>query len=220
MESFFDPASIQDKPELLAAYKQMQSSYTKRMQDFLKHKPKIEAYERFEKDPLGTLQQLAAQYGYQFVQRSQDKADESWNPQSWDDVMAKAKQEVLKEMSPVFREVKELKKQNVESYLDTKYSDWRTYEAEMMDTLKAHPSLVSDPDKLYRLSVPMEVWEARATKAAMQKLKGATDHAQVSGGTTTKPTTQKPTGPMNFDAAVAEAHRRLAQQGFKRPLSN
>src|SRR6476659_713228 len=59
IESFFDPASIQGKPELEAAYKQMQSSYTKRMQELSKLRPKIDAYDRFEKDPLGTMRQIA-----------------------------------------------------------------------------------------------------------------------------------------------------------------
>jgi hypothetical protein len=218
IDSFFDPASIAGKPELEAAYKQMQGSYTKRMQDIAKHRPKIEAYERFEKDPVGTLKQLAQSYGYQFVQAGENQPKD-WAPQSWDDVMAKAKEEVLKEMRPVFNEVKSLKKQNVESYLDTHFSDWRTYESEMMETLQAHPSLVNSPDKLYRLSVPDQVWEARATKAAMQRLKGATDNAQVSGGTTVKQTSTVPTGPLSFNQAVEVAKSRLAAQGLKRPAN-
>jgi len=216
-ESFFDPTSIADKPELLAAYKQMQSSYTKRMQDAAKHRPKIEAYDRFEKDPMGTMQQLAAQYGFQLVQRGQEQPKD-WNPQSWDDVMTEAEKRVLKKMEPVYNELREVKKQNIETYLDSHYADWRTYEGDMMETLQAHPSLVRDPDKLYRLSVPEQVWEARATQKAMQKLKGASEHAQVSGGsTTTKQTTQEPSGPVSFDQAVEIARKRVAAQGLRRP---
>lgn len=209
VESFFDPTSIAGKPELEAAYKQMQGSYTKRMQEFSKHRHKLDAYERFEKDPLGTLRQLASQYGYQFVQAGENQPKD-WNPQSWDDVMAKAKEEVLKEMQPVFNEVKSLKKQNIETYLDTNHSDWRTYEDAMMDNLKAHPSLVQDPDKLYRMSVPPEVLEAKAIAKAMQKLKGSQENAQVSGGTTSKQTIQAPTGPLTFDQAVAVAKQRMS----------
>lgn len=209
MESFFDPTSITGKPELEAAYKQMQGSYTKRMQEMAKHRPKIEAYERFEQDPIGTLRQLAGQYGYQFVQAGENQPKD-WNPQSWDDVMAKAKQEVMKEMQPVFNEVKTLKKQNIETYLDTNHSDWRTYEDSMMENLRAHPTLVQDPDRLYRMSVPPEVLEAKAIAKAMQKLKGSQDHAQVSGGATSKQTVQAPTGPLTFDQAVEVAKQRLA----------
>ncbi len=216
IESFFDPASIAGKPELELAYKQMQGSYTKKLQEFSKHRPKIDAYDKFEKDPLGTLRQMAAQYGYQFVQGNPE-GPKDFQPQSWDDVMAKAKEEVLKEMAPVFNEVKSLKKQNVESYLDTNHSDWRTYEDQMMETLKTHPSLVNDPDKLYRLSVPEKVWEARATQQAMQRLKATSDNGQVSGGTTVKQTVQTPTGPLNFNQAVEAAKAKLQSLGMRRP---
>lgn len=200
----------------MSGYKQMQASYTKRMQEMSSHRPKIEAYDRFLKDPMGTMREVAQTYGWQLVQAGQQQnPNEPWNPQSWDDVMAKAKQEVLKEMQPVFNEVKSLKKQNVESYLDSHFSDWRTYEDAMMETLQAHPSLVNDPDKLYRLAVPAEVWEARATKAAMKKLQTTQDNAQVSGGTTVKQTTTRPSGPMTFSQAAENARKILAGQGFK-----
>jgi hypothetical protein len=215
IESFFDPASIAGKPELEAAYKQMQGSYTKRMQDIARHRPKIDAYDRFEKDPLGTMRQLATQYGFQLVQGTPDTPQKEFN--SWDDVMAEAEKRVMAKMQPVMGELKNLKKQGIEMQLDKDFPDWRTYETEMMETLQKHPTLVNDPGTLYRMSVPAELLEARATKAAMQKLKGATDSAQVSGGTTTKQTTQEPTGPLSFDQAVKVAQARLQQQGVRRP---
>jgi hypothetical protein len=219
VESFFDPASIADKPELLTAYKQMQGHYTKRMQEFAGNRSKVEAFDRFQADPIGMMRQIAAQHGYQFVQGSpQGGKPEDWAPQTWDDVLAKAKEHVLEEMQPVFNEVRSLKKQNIETYLDGKFPDWRTYETDMMDVLKNHPTLVGDPDRLYRMSVPPEVLEARATKAAMQKLQAKTDNAQVSGGQTTKQTTSSErTGPLSFDQAVEAARSKLAGLGMKRP---
>lgn len=218
IESFFDPASIAGKPELEAAYKQMQGSYTKRMQDVAKHRPKIDAYDRFEKDPVGTMQEIAKNFGYQLVQKGQDTpVDQDFK--SWDDVKNHFFKEFQSQMlNPLAAEVKNLKKQSVEQNLDTKFPDWRTYETEMMDTLRAHPTLVNDPDTLYRMSVPAEIIEARATKAALAKIQATTSNAQVSGGnTTTKQTTTAPTGPLSFNQAVEFARARLQQQGVKRP---
>lgn len=215
-ESFFDPRSIDGKPELQSAYKQMQGEFTKRMQKFRERDGDLQLVDRFRSNPHDVMQQMAQQYGYQIVQRGQDQK-EDWNPQSWDDVMAKAKQEVLKEMKPVFDEVKSLKKQTIEQQLDSKFADWRTYEDAMMEKLRSHPSLVNDPDALYRLAVPANVWEARATKAAMEKLKGATDHAQISGGATHKQTTTAPTGKLTFDQAVHAAKAALAGKGLRAP---
>ena len=214
-ESFFDPNSIADKPELMAAYKQMQGAFTKRMQETASHRNKIEAYNRFEKDPVGTMQQIAASMGYKLVQPGGEQPKD-WNPQSWDDVMAEAEKRVLKRMEPVYHELRDLKKQSVEGYLDDRFPDWRTYEDDMLRTLQSHPSLANDPDALYRLSVPTEVWEARATKAAMQKLQQRSEAGSVGGATkTTRPTQAEPSGPMTFDQAVEAAKRKLSSMGLR-----
>jgi oligoendopeptidase F len=213
-ESFFDPSSIQDKPELLTAYKQMQSAWTKKLQGVKAHQQKIDAYDRFSSDPVNTIKQIAAQYGLNVIQPGDAAPEQEFK--SWDDVKQHFFKEFKKEMQPVFNEVNNLKKQNVETYLDSHYSDWRTYEDAMMETLRDHPSLVRDPDKLYRISVPNEVWESRATKAAMAKLKSAGANAQISGNnSTTRQTSQEPTGPLTFDQAVEVAKKRLAAKGIR-----
>lgn len=215
VESFFDPNSIRDKPELMAAYKQMQGVFTKRMQETGQHRTKIEAYDRFSSDPVGTMQQLAASMGYKLVAPGNEQPKD-WNPQSWDDVMSEAEKRVLRKMEPVYSELRDLKKQSVEGYLDGKYTDWRTYEDDMLKTLKTHPSLANDPDALYRLSVPSEVLESRAAKAAMAKLQSRSDAAQVAGGTkTNRQTSQQPAGPLSFDQAVEAARKRVAQSGLR-----
>src|SRR5690606_24855797 len=72
-ESFFDPRAIQDKPELMAAYKQMQGEFTKHMQKFASQRQRLEILDRFERDPIGTLQAIVPNYGYQLVQRGQEQ---------------------------------------------------------------------------------------------------------------------------------------------------
>lgn len=215
-DSFFDPNSIKGKPELEAAYRQMQGSYTKKMQAFREHQTKIDAYDRFASDPLNTIRQIATQYGLHIVEGGKDQPKD-WNPQNWDEVMSEAEKRVLKKMEPVYSELRQLKQQNVEGYLDTHYPDWRTYEDDMMDTLKTHPSLVKDPDKLYRVSVPPEVWESRAMKRAQEKLRANGEAAKVSDGKTTTKTNQEPSGPLTFNQSVEVAKKRLAAQGIRGP---
>src|SRR5262245_14946798 len=96
IESFFDPASIAGKPELEAAYKQMQGSYTKRMQEMAKSRDKVTAYDQFMQNPQGMLQQLAAQYGLQIVPRGQEQPQEQ-EFKSWDDVKSHFFKEFQKE---------------------------------------------------------------------------------------------------------------------------
>lgn len=220
IESFFDPKSIEGKPELQSAYKQMQGEFTKRLQGIKANQAKIDAYEAFERDPHGTIRQIAQQYGFNMVQ-SDPKSKDDWQPKTWDDVLERARDEVRKEFEPITNEVRSLKRKNVESYLDSQHPDWRTYESSMVDLLKAHPSMANDPDTLYRLSVPPEVLEARATKQALAKLKGEGQNARLSGNKTTSvPTTTEPTGPLSLADAVKVAKDRLTAKGVSGPVVN
>jgi hypothetical protein len=219
-ESFLDPRAIEGKPELLAAYKQMQGEFTRRNQKFSARAQDLQLVDRFRADPMGTLHQIAQQYGARILQGGAEPQKEDWNPQSWDDVKKHFFEEFKKEhLNPLVGEVRTLKKQGVEQHLDSKFPDWRTYEDAMMEKLQAHPSLVNDPDSLYRLAVPSNVWEARATQAAMARIKGATESAQVSGGTTAKQTSSEPTGALSFNQAIEVAKKRLASQGLKGPAN-
>jgi hypothetical protein len=224
-ESFFDPKSIEHSPELVQAYKQMQRSFTKSKQQMSAEQAKIDAYNQAIADPVGTARQLAQQYGYTMVQGGpQPEADQAeFNPGSWDDVIARAKQEAVEEVrreyEPLLGEVKSLKQQNIEQYLDTHFLDWRTYESEMIRSLQKHPSMAEDPDALYRMSVPPEVWEARATERALKRLKTGADSGAVPGvSKATSTTSEKPTGPLSFNDAVKFAKRQLSKQGVTGPV--
>lgn len=217
--SFFDPASIRGKPELEAAYKQMQGAFTKRMQDFAQHRQKVDAYDRFARDPINTVSAIAQQMGFKLVQAGNEQPKD-WNPSTWEDVLTEAEKRaesrVLKRMEPVYNELRDLKKQSVEGYLDSQFPDWRTYEDDMLRTLQEHPTLANQPDKLYRLSVPEDVWEARATKAAMSKIQQRQQSASMAGATsTTRPTVPEKTGPLSFDQAVEAARRKVSAMGLR-----
>lgn len=221
VDSFFDPSTIKGTP-LESAYKQMQAAYTKKAQAFAANRSKIEAYEAFERDPQGTINQLAKAYGLQIVPQSQQQTQENWEPKTWDEVMSRArqeaKQEIIKDFAPIIDEVKNLRKTNIEKSLEEIDPQWKLYEDDMMNTLKEHPSLVKDPAKLYRMSVPEEVLMAKATKEALKKLQNKKDSAQVSGGsTTTKTPSQVPSGPLSFQDAVKFAQQQVAAQGLRRP---
>jgi hypothetical protein len=225
-ETFFDPKDLSD--ELKPAYKLMQRAFSEKTSALKANKPKIDAYDRFMANPIATIQQLGAQYGLhistqQANQIAQNVAspDQNWEPKTWQDVLDKAKetvlpqarQEVLKELNPLINEVKQTKKIQVEKMLDENCPDWKLYEDDMMKNLETHPSLVNDPIKLYRLSVPEDVLIARATKAALKKMEDKVKGSQVSGGSnTTKPGDSSPTKARNFDEAVVMAKQILSKQ--------
>lgn len=218
-ESFFDPKSIEDKPELMQAYKQMQRDYSKKMQGIRSNKQKIEAYDAAMQNPERTIRQLASQYGLTVVNGApQSEQDEEFNPKNWDDVVDYVRKQVEQDYAPVLNEVKSLKQQSIESHFDQHYPDWREHEDEMVTNLRKHPSLAHDPDTLYRVSVPQEVWESRAYNRALKKLKGTAESSQVSGANrATQETSNKPSGPLSLDQAVDLARDQLAKKGLRPP---
>ena len=220
-ESFFDPKDVIGTPAE-SAYKQMQGEFTKRMQGIRDSQSKIDAFDAYQRDPRGTIEQMARQYGYNFVQSDPNAGkDEAWQPKTWDDVMtratAQAREDLLKEFQPLTDEVQSLKRQGVETHLDTNHPDWRAYETQMVETLQAHPSMANDPDLLYRMSVPPELIEQRATKAALAKIQTGAASSEVSGSKTTTVATKNEPEIKTLEDAVNVARQRLAAQGIRRP---
>lgn len=232
-DSFFDPRDVPE--ELKPAYKQMQSAFTKKMQDISKDRQKIQAYDAFYQNPMEQIQRIAQQYGYQLTPaqaqaianqqqgQNQQQGDQKWEPQSWDDVLAKAEeraeQRVLQKLQPVLGQVQTMRKQTIEQQLSEIDPTWQQYEDRMTDNLQTHPTLANDPAMLYRLSVPQEVLESRATQAALRKLEAKGQSANVSGSSTTnkQPGAGLPDKPVSFQEAVQAAQKELARKGLKPP---
>jgi len=229
-DTFFDPRDIEGQPELQAAYKQMQSAFSKKMKGISDNRQKIEAYDAFAADPVSQLQTMARQYGYSLTRaeaaqqlQQQQNVNDNWEPKSWDEVIQKAEERAYtrlqQEQEPLLDEVKNLRKSNLETYLDNNASDWRTYEDEMRTMLNEHPSLVNNPMALYKLAVPDDVLQSRATQQALKKMQAKGQSAAVSGASTTtkKSGNKMPDKPLSFDEAVKFAEAQLAEQGIRKP---
>lgn len=215
-DNFFDYNEIKGKPELEAAYKQMQGAFSRKMQGLSEgnkaNADKLAAYDAFMKNPQAEIQRMAQQYGMTIGQ-AQEAVQNEFNPQSWDDVMTHMKQQVLQDLQPVFQEVQSVKKQNIESYMDNNFPDWRTYEDQMRDNLGKHPSMASDPELLYRMSVPKNVLDSRATQAALKKLQAQNSNAQVSGGNKTNRQPAQLKKASSFNEAFEMAQQQLSKRG-------
>jgi hypothetical protein len=225
-ESFFDPKDL--TPELMPAYKNMQKAFGKKMEEIKANKKKIDAYDQFSKDPVTQLQTMASQMGYKLTRAEAAAAVEAgdgkaasageWQPQTWNDVFEKATEVIMQKLNPVLADVQATKKMNVEKLLDDSCPDWRQYEDEMTSLLADHPTLAKDPVKLYRLALPTEVLETRATQAALKKLQGKVDASKVGGTSTAKASdVSLPDKPVSFNEAVEAAKKSLAAQGMRAP---
>ena len=228
--TFFDPRELSE--DLMPAYKQMQSAFTKKSKEIAAHRQKIEAYDAFMNDPATNLQRMASQYGMRLVPMGQDhqalpgQANQGatagipadWQPNSWGEVFQKAaeyvrpqvEQQLLQRMGPVFQNVQKVTASQIEHQLDQIDPQWRVYEDEMMGTLQEHPTLVNDVSKLYRMSVPEDVLHSRAVQDALKQVEKRGLASKVHGKSTvqSKPAPKKVT---SFQDAVSEARRQLTE---------
>jgi hypothetical protein len=223
--TFFDPKTVPE--DLVPAYKQMQAAYTKKMQAMSKDREKIEAYNAFSADPINQLQRYAQQYGYQLTRaeaaqqlQNAQEVGEDWQPQSWNEVLQKAKEmamvDLREQFGPVLKEVRDIKKTSIERQLSEIDPTWQQYEDDMKQLMNQHPTLANDAALLYKMAVPEEVLQSRATQAALAKLEAKGKSAQVSGGSTTtkQPKEGLPDKPVSFNDAVEAAKKKLAEEGI------
>ena len=216
-ESFFDYESIKGTPNE-AAYKEMQRAFSKKTEGLKDGADKIRQYDQYMANPVESIKAFAAQNGYQLVQGKPDGQNgETQKFENWGEVMTEAKRQVMEELQPMFGEMQNMKKQGVEQGLDNNHPDWRTYEDDMMATLKEHPTLVNDTDMLYRMSVPAEVLAARANKAALAKIQGTNESGKIQGHSTTTQQTTKSPKIDTFDDAVKFARSELQRRGIAAP---
>jgi hypothetical protein len=223
-QSFFDAQSLD--PALIPAYKQMQGAFTKKMQEISKSRQKIEAYDNFTRDPIANMQAMAKQYGMTLSRAEAQAAindqqhGQDWEPKSWDDVMTRAKKEVLGEVmqqfGPIMQNVQKLQASNIEKQLAEIDPGWQQYEDDMRRELAAHPTLVNDVSKLYRLAVPEEVLTSRATQAALAKFQQKAESAKVSGTPSTSRSVPSPKKASTFQEAIDIAKEKCRQEGTYR----
>ncbi|MBT7628785.1 MAG: hypothetical protein HN597_03650 [Desulfobacula sp.] len=223
----FDPAEFEQltkdlppelKTQAQALQKSLQAGYTKKFQGISEQKKKIDAYDAFTADPVSQIEKMAKQLGYQLSRgEAQKQVNEGdWEPKSWDEVFKKAEESILSKLSPVLNEVQAIKKNSIESEFDKMDPSWRTYESNMMDVLKLHPTLAKDPATLYKMSVPPELLESRATQKALKKMEAKVKGGEVAGASTTKQqSTGLPDKALSFQDAIAAAKKKLATEGIR-----
>lgn len=235
----FDPQEYKKLTESLTPELQAQAealrksligSYTKKTQSIAEQKKKIEAYDAFNSNPAAALEQMAKQYGYELKKPGGDtsKASEGWNPeagdpQNWNEVVSYITDTIKNsfggQLQPIVQEFQSMRKQSIEHQLSEIDPAWQQYEDSMAGVLKEHPTLAKDPAMLYRMSVPAEVAESRATQRAIKRMEAKTKSSQVGSPSTTnkKPAGGLPDGKLTFAAAVAAAKAKIADEGLSPP---
>lgn len=234
-ESLVQTLPEDQQKHLKALHKQLQGAYTTKAQQIAAHRKKVEAYDAFVSNPVESIRQVASQYGLslgpsqgqQQGGQQQNGAqspwgiDPSWQPQQWGDVVGKVaevltpliRQQTLQDFDPIIRNVQSMTAGNIQAQLEKIDPQWSIYEDDMRQTLREHPTLVKDPVKLYRMSVPEEVQKSKAVQEALKKMKAQTDAGKVGGASSAAPSAAAPAKVNSFQDAVEAARTQLRSQG-------
>lgn len=238
-EVVFDPdefkqklADLPDdvKSQVNALHKQLLSDYTKKTQSVADIRKAAEAYQAFQQDPHKAIKQVAKQLGYELhapgQQSNNNDTGNGWNPdsgddpQTWKDVIGYITKSIEsrfdEKLNPFLNEIQSVKKHSIENQLSEIDPSWQTYESQMKANLQEHPSLAKDPALLYRISVPAEVLESRATQRALKRMEAKAKSGELSGASTTtrKPRANEPEKALSFADAVNYARKKLAEEGL------
>lgn len=237
-ETIFDPAEFDRivgalpddvKGQVTALRKDLIGDYTKKTQSIADSRKKIEAYDQFVANPRQTVEQLATQLGYKLTptngQQQDQESQPRWNPdqgnpESWHDVVefmvSKINNDVGSRIAPIYQKFQKFEKDSIESQLSQIDPSWQQYENSMRGNLQKHPTLVEDPALLYRMSVPSEVLESRATQKALARMEAKAKSGQVGSPSKTskKPGDTVDAKPRSFQEAIALAKDSLSKQGI------
>ena len=208
--------------------RQMMAAYTRKTQDVAKEKQKIDAYNMFEKNPEGTIRQIAQQMGFDVVPRgNQPQAQPgmvdtaNWEPQTWDEVLVRAKEqareslmaEIKPLLEPLYQNLQQVKSQGIENQLSQIDENWRIYEDEIKSNMEfIKPDLLKTAEgikKLYRMSVPDEVFTSKATQQAIKQYEQKVKSAQIESKSKVNHTTPSIGKINSYDDAVKAAKKAL-----------
>ena len=226
------------KGQVVALQKELLGNYTKKTQAIAEARKKIEAYDAFNADPVASIENFAKQFGYELKRPGQaaqqggkTNNQDGWNPDAgdpnnWNEVSGYIQKTVLDAvmqklggtLNPLVEQFQATKKQSIEHELTEIDPSWAKYEDAMKNTLQKHPSLAADPAGLYRLSVPQEVLESRATQRALERMEAKTRGSAVGGQSNKNPkTTEMPTGAVSFQDAIKIARQKIREDGITGP---
>lgn len=215
----------QYSPEVItaieSAHKNMLADYTRKTQAVASERKQYEQLkgivDAYNRDPVAFLTNLAQQQGYaltpaqaaQVAAQQQAQAQGDWQPSTWDEVLAKATEAAEAKLAAKYAPIEQMYRQNTAKDIETRLNaidpEWKTYESQMEATLQKHPSLSGDLEALYELSVPKAVREARATQAAIAKMRNAARLNTAETKSTKTNAAPAPTGKISLEESFARA---------------
>ena len=228
------------RPHYEKIRKELQGGFTKKAQQIAKmrqdYSQKIQAYDQFMSNPVENIMRMGQQYGLnltpaqaQQVAASQQQTGvgPDWTPNTWEEVFSKSGEYVQPTIEKLLREqltpyqqkialleqeLADVRTTRVKKQLEQIDPNWQMYEDEMRQVLERHPTLANDIPELYKLAVPQEVLESKATQAALKRYEEKIQAAKIESSGSTKQSGPAKPGKMTFEEAFQAAKRQTGRK--------
>ena len=152
-----------------------QPMYTKRSQEMARLRGDMERYKQVEQNPWPVINDFLQRSGLKAVSVAEQDAINNElggesaqpNPQAIESMV----QHMLEQrLAPLQKNLQERETNNVIAELNREFPDWQQYESEITNNLRQLPNLAFDIQKLYDMSVPGHVRDARAYQRHLKQM--------------------------------------------------
>ena len=212
----YDPESWSGKQ----VHEHWQPMYTKRSQELAEMRKVADQWGQVQQNPWPVIQDFLQRSGYRAVPAAQaqeggelEGGEPAVNQQAIEQQVAAMLDQKL---APLQANLQQRETNNVILELNREFPDWQQYETEITQNLKQYPNLAFDIQKLYDMSVPGTVRDARAYQRYLKQNDNRQQLAKSEpAASTVKPEAAVPTTSGDFEASWRYA---MEKHGIKTTL--
>ena len=166
----YDPETWSGKQ----VHEHWQPMYTKRSQELAVVRKTADQWQQVQQNPWPVINDFLQRSGLKAVSAAEQ---EVMNDQMGEPGMADPKaietmvnQLLAQKLAPLQQNLQERETNNVIAELNREFPDWQKYESEITSNLRQLPNLAFDIQKLYDMSVPGHVRDARAYQRHLKQM--------------------------------------------------
>ena len=185
-----------------------QPMYTKRSQELAEIRKVADQWSQVQQNPWPVINDFLQRAGYKAVSAAEQAAMDTGefdgqsaqqNPQA---IEQQVNAMLERRLAPLQRSFQERETNNVIAELSREFPDWQQYESEITQNLQQFPNLAFDIQKLYDMSVPGHVRDARAYKRHLKQMETRGALAKTEPATQTiKPQVGEPNHSGDFESS-------------------
>ena len=181
-DGLYDPESMSGAD----VHKYWQGHYTRSQQAKSDLEQRISQYQAIEQNPMPYIERFLQMNGLQVSrvgqQQQEPQYDEYGNEVTPQPQQQPAQQVPLEVQNALRQNQLQLQKMQMSQTirdLNDNFPDWQDHEEAIMKNIREYPTLANDINKLYRMSVPDTVFEARFRKQTIQQNTKRQEHTSL-----------------------------------------